>query len=130
MQNLKYSEEEFKIEAGAILGEHQQGAREPARFLNEKVRETIFQKHPYGHTAIGYEADVRAMPQGYAYSKTFYDRYYRPENTVVGGVGAFDHAKATSLIRQYYGGWRRGYQPPAIVAEPPQTAARRGTVSY
>jgi zinc protease len=129
-QNLKYSEDLFKTEAGAVLGEYQQGAREPARFLNEKVRETIFLKHPYGHTAIGYEADVRAMPQGYAYSKTFYDRYYRPENTIVVVAGDFDTAKVTSLLRAHYGGWRRGYQPPAIVAEPPQAEPRRKTVPY
>ena len=130
MQNLKYSEEEFKIEAGAILGEHQQGAREPARVLNEKVRETIFLKHPYGHTTIGYEADVRAMPQAYAYSKAFYDHFYRPENTVVIIAGDFDFEKAKGLIRTHYGGWRRGYQPAAIVPEPPQTAPRRQAVAY
>jgi zinc protease len=129
-QNLKYSEDLFKTEAGAVLGEHQQGAREPARVLNEKVRETVFLRHPYGHTAIGYEADVRAMPQGYAYSKTFYERYYRPENTIVIVAGDFDSATATSLLRKYYGGWRRGYQAPAITAEPPQTAPRRKTVDY
>ncbi|HZI79454.1 MAG TPA: pitrilysin family protein [Vicinamibacterales bacterium] len=130
MQRLKYSEEEFKIEAGAILGEHQQGAREPARVLNEKVRETIFLKHPYGHTTIGYEADVRAMPQGYAYSKAFYDHFYRPENTVVIIAGDFDVEKAKGLIRTHYGGWSRGYQPAAIAAEPPQTAPRRQAVTY
>jgi zinc protease len=129
-QNLKYSEDLFKTEAGAVLGEYQQGAREPARFLNEKVRQTIFREHPYGHTAIGYEVDVRAMPQGYAYSKTFYDRYYRPENTIVVVAGDFDSAKTASLIRRYYGGWRRGYQAPAITAEPAQTAPRRRTVPY
>ena len=33
--NLKYAEPDSKTEAGAILGEYQQGAREPQRFLNE-----------------------------------------------------------------------------------------------
>ena len=130
MQHLTYTEEEFKIEAGAILGEHQQGAREPARFLNEKVRETVFLRHPYGHTTIGYEADVRAMPQGYAYSKAFYDRFYRPENTVVVIAGDFDAERAKGLIRTHYGGWRRGYQAAAILAEPPQSAPRRQSVTY
>src|SRR5690349_1437726 len=41
-QNLSYAEPDFRTEAGAILGEYQQGAREPARFLNEKVREVAF----------------------------------------------------------------------------------------
>jgi zinc protease len=129
-RNLKYSEADFRTEAGAILGEYQQGAREPARFLNEKVRETAFDKHTYRHTTIGFEADVRAMPEAYEYSKSFYQRFYRPENVVIVIAGDFDMAKAKALIRQYYGPWKPGYQAPAIEPEPKQTAPRERTVTY
>ena len=128
--NLKYSEADFRTEAGAILGEYQQGALEPARFLNEKVRETAFQKHPYRHTTIGFEEDVRAMPNAYEYSKSFYERFYRPENVVIVIAGDFDFAKAKSLIEQYYSPWNPGYKPPAIEAEPVQTEPRERTVTY
>jgi zinc protease len=129
-QNLKYSEADFRTEAGAILGEYQQGAREPQRFLNEKVRETAFLKHTYRHTTIGFEADVRAMPQAYEYSKSFYERFYRPENVVLVVAGDFDTEKTKALVRKYYAGWKAGYKPPAIEAEPPQTAPRDTTVKY
>jgi len=129
-QNLKYSEADFRTEAGAILGEYQQGARDPQRFLNEKVREAVFQKHTYRHTTIGFEADVRAMPQAYEYSKSFYERFYRPENIVLVIAGDFDTAKAKALVAKYYGGWKPGYKPPPIEAEPPQTAPRDLTVKY
>ena len=128
--NLRYSEADFKTEAGAILGEYQNGAREPQRWLDERVRQTAFDKHTYRHTTIGYEADVRAMPQAYEYSKTFYQRYYRPENSVLVIAGDFDQAKATALIRKYYGGWKPGYKAPAIEPEPAQTAPREQTVKY
>jgi zinc protease len=129
-QNLKYSEADFRTEAGSILGEYQNGAREPQRWLNEKVRETAFQKHTYAHTVIGYEADIRAMPQGYEYSKAFYQRFYRPENVVLVIAGEFDTAKAKTLIGKYYGAWKPGYKPPAIQPEPPQAAPREKTVKY
>ena len=129
-QNLKYSEADFRTEAGAILGEYQQGARDPQRFLNEKVREAVFQKHTYRHTTIGFEADVRAMPQAYEYSQSFYERFYRPENVVLVIAGDFDTAIAKPLIAKYYGGWKPGYKAPAIEAEPPQTAPRDETVKY
>ena len=128
--NLKYSEADFRTEAGAILGEYQQGAREPARFLNEKVRETAFEKHTYRHTTIGFEQDVRAMPNAYEYSKGFYERFYRPGNVVIVVAGDFDSAKAKSLIHEYYADWKPGYKPPAIEAEPVQTAPRERTVTY
>lgn len=128
--NLKYSEPDFRTEAGAILGEYQQGAREPARWLNEKVRETAFEKHTYRHTTIGFEEDVRAMPNAYEYSKSFYERFYRPENVVIAIAGDFDFAKAKSLIQKYYSSWTPGYKAPAIEAEPAQPAPRERTVKY
>ena len=129
-QNLKYSEPDFRTEAGAILGEYQQGAREPQRFLGEKIREAAFTKHTYRHTTIGFEADVRAMPNAYEYSKSFYQRFYRPENVVLVVAGDFDVAQAKGLVRKYYGGWKRGYVAPPIEAEPAQAAPRDLTVKY
>ena len=128
--NLRYAEPDFKTEAGAILGEYQQGAREPQRWLNERVREAAFDKHTYRHTTIGYEADVRAMPQAYDYSKSFFQRFYRPENVVVLIVGDFETAKAKALVRKYYAGWKPGYKQPAIEPEPAQGAPREQTVKY
>jgi zinc protease len=128
--NLKYSEPDFRTEAGAILGEYQQGAREPARWLNEKVREVAFEEHTYRHTTIGFEEDVRAMPNAYEYSTSFYERFYRPENVVVVIAGDFDFAKTKALIETYYSGWKPGYQAPKIAEEPEQTAPRERTVQY
>jgi zinc protease len=129
-QNLKYAEPDFRTEAGAILGEYQNGAREPSRWLNEKVREAAFKKHTYAHTVIGYETDVRAMPQAYEYSKSFYQRFYRPENVVLVIAGDFDMEKTKALVRKYYAGWKPGYKAPAIEPEPPQTAPRDVTAKY
>jgi zinc protease len=129
-QNLKYSESDFRTEAGAILGEYQQGALTPGRWLDEKVREVAFLEHTYRHTTIGFEADIRAMPEGYDYSRSFYQRFYRPENVILVIAGDFDRDEAKRLIRQHYGGWQPGYEPPAITPEPPQTAPRTLTVHY
>jgi len=129
-QNLAYSEPDFRTEAGAILGEYQQGAYSSFSMLDRTVRETIFNTHTYRHQVIGFEADVRAMPEQYQYSLDFFKRFYRPENVVVVVVGDFDFAQAEALIRQYYAGWAPGYQAPAVPAEPEQTAPRTASVEY
>lgn len=129
-QNLSYDEPSFRTEAGAILGEYQQGAYSAFSILDRAVRETIFTKHTYRHQTIGFEADVRAMPEQYQYSLEFFRRFYRPENVVIVVVGDFDFARAESLIRQYYSGWTPGYEAPRVVAEPEQTAARTAAVTY
>jgi zinc protease len=35
-----------------------------------------------------------------------------------------------ALVRKYYGGWEKGYTPPAIVPEPPQRAERTAEISF
>ncbi|UCD24947.1 MAG: insulinase family protein [Gemmatimonadota bacterium] len=129
-RNLNYDEPGFRTEAGAILGEYMQGALSPGRWLDERVRSLAYDRHTYGHTTIGYEADVRAMPEGYDYSLSFYRRFYRPENVVLVLSGDFDYDEAEQLIRQHYDAWEAGYVPPNITAEPRQRGTRRQTVRY
>jgi zinc protease len=129
-RNLRYSEADFRTEAGAILGEYQQSKLSPFNYLNEAVRATAYDVHTYGHTTIGYEDDIRAMPEGYDYSLSFYQRFYRPENVVLVIAGDFDTDRAKRLVEEYYGGWEPGYVPPKIVPEPEQLAARDTVVAY
>jgi zinc protease len=89
-----------------------------------------FERHPYGHTTLGYERDIAIMPTLYDYSRTFFKRYYRPENTVLFIAGDVTPAKTFSLAEKHYAGWERGYVPPQIVTEPEQTAERRIEVGY
>ncbi len=128
--NLDYSEPDFRIEAGAILGEFNQGRANPYLTLFEKIRQTAFDQHTYRHLTIGLEADVRAMPQGYEYSRSFFRRYYRPENCVLLLVGDFDDAGAEALVRKYYSSWKPGYVAPKIQPEPEQTAPREASVEF
>ena len=51
--NLKYSEDGFKTEAGAVLGEQQQSKFSPYQFLEENIRLAAYDKHTYRHTTIG-----------------------------------------------------------------------------
>jgi zinc protease len=129
-QHLSYDEPAFQTEAGAVYGEYRKSITNPLGLLDEKLRELAFDVHTYKHTTIGFERDIKAMPQGYAYSLAFFDRFYRPDNTILLVVGAIDPERTLALIRRYYGDWKPGYVAPRIPAEPPQTKERTGTVAY
>ena len=118
--NLKYSEEDFKTESGAILGEYNKNFSNPFQTIEEKMREAAFQVHTYKHTTIGFLKDIQDMPNQYAYSLKFFDRWYRPENCVVVVVGDFNQDKLIALAKQYYGGWKRGTYTLDIPPEPSQ----------
>jgi zinc protease len=94
------------------------------------MQDLAYDVHTYKHTTIGFEKDIKAMPEGYNYSISFFQRFYRPDNVVIIVTGDIDPAKTLSLIQEYYGSWKPGYVSPAIIPEPPQTAERTAEVSY
>lgn len=128
--NLKYTEEQFKTEAGAILGEYNKSASSPLLSLYEKLQDLAFTTHTYKHTTIGFLKDILDMPNQYDYSLQFFDRYYRPENCAIVVVGDFDQKKLIDLVKKYYGGWKRGNYKPEIPVEPPQTEERIGHIEW
>jgi zinc protease len=128
--NLNYTEAQFRTEAGAILGEFSQGRANPYSHLAEKIMDTAFDQHTYKHTTIGFEKDVRNMPEGYQYSVEFYRRFYRPENCVLLVAGDFDFKQAEQLIRKYYSAWKGGYKAAQIKPEPPQISPKTAKIDF
>lgn len=129
-QHLSYDEGQFKTESGAVYGEYRKGRTSPFEVLFEALQDTAFDSHTYKHTTIGFEADIKAMPEHYDYSKGFFQRFYRPENVIVVVAGDFDPARTLALIEKAYGGWARGYQAPDVKPEPVQTQQRRVDVPF
>jgi zinc protease len=129
-QRLRYSEDDFRTEAGAILGEYNLNFSNPVSLLRERLYDLAYTAHPYKHTTIGLLDDIREMPNHYDYSLQFYDRYYRPENCIVVVVGDFDGAELERLAAEYYGEWERGDFEPEIPPEPAQTEARSARVTW
>lgn len=129
-QNLFYEKPEFQTEAGAVYGEYRKSITSPFSLLNEKIQDLAYDVHTYKHTTIGFEADIKAMPEAYDYSKTFFQRFYRPDNVVLIITGDIDPKKIITMVTNYYGGWTKGYEAPKIIPEPPQTKERTSEISY
>src|SRR5208337_2025139 len=115
---------------GAVYGEYRKGRTSPFEVLDEALRDRAFDVHTYKHTVIGFEKDVAAMPTMYDYSKSFFARFYRPENVVIVVAGDLDPAKTLAHITKAYGGWKPGYVAPKVEPEPTHNAERRIEVKY
>lgn len=127
---LKYPEDTYKTETLAVLGEYNKNSAEPRSKMNEVLRENAFKQHTYGHTTMGYIADIKDMPNQYDYSLQFFKRFYRPEYTTILLVGDVTRDRALQLTKQYFGNWERGNHVSKIPAEPPQTEPREATVEW
>jgi zinc protease len=128
--NLKYSVEDFKTEAGAILGEYNKNYSNPFQAIFEKLRETAYQTHTYKHTTMGFLKDIVDMPNQYDYSLKFFDRWYRPEHCVLVVVGDVRHDRLVALARKYYGNWKRGSYTLDVPLDPPQTEEKQVVIPW
>ena len=129
-RNLKYDQASFEKEARAVLGEYNKGSSDPMQKMAEALYDHAFAVHSYKHTTIGFVRDIEDMPHQFAYSRQFFDRYYRPDNVillVVGDVGADEVFK---LVEKAYGPWSKGPSRPSVPVEPPQTREQRVTVPW
>jgi zinc protease len=92
--------------------------------------ETFFQmaflKHPYAWTAAGFIEDLDALTPDDL--KTFYDRYYQPNNAALIIVGDVSADEARAAAEKHFAPIPRGKAPPRpadAAAEPAQTQTRR-----
>ncbi|MDH5500395.1 MAG: insulinase family protein [Gammaproteobacteria bacterium] len=118
-QNLQYSEEDFRTEALAVKGEYLKNFSDPSSKAYERIRALAFKDHTYRHTTMGFIEDIEMMPDQIEYSKTFFDRWYRPEKTALILVGDVDPEASFDLVKKYFGSWKRGKYTAEIPAEPP-----------
>lgn len=117
--NLEYGESEFKTEARAVLGEYNKNSANPLQKLWEVTKDAAFTVHPYKHTTMGFLKDIEAMPEQFAYSKTFFDRWYRPEYTTIIVAGDVEPRATFALVEKYFKNWKRGSYKAQIPSEPP-----------
>jgi zinc protease len=128
--NLRYSEEDFRTEARAILGEYNKSAADPLTKLIEVQRDTAYTTHTYKHTTMGFLRDIEAMPEQFAYSRQFFDRWYRPEYTTILVAGDVQPGPGRELVERYWGSWERGTFTAKIPAEPMPPAAVAAHVQW
>jgi len=129
-QNLKYAEEAFKTETRAVLGEYNKNSSNPFYKVEEAMQDAAFSRHTYKHTGMGFLRDIEDMPNQYPYSLAFFDRWYRPEYTILSVTGDVDRAATLAMVQRYFGGWKRGGYKADIPAEPPQTEPKTTHVNW
>jgi zinc protease len=129
-QHLEYAPAAFRTETLAVLGEYNKNSANPVSKLFEVVRDTAFDHHTYKHTTMGFLRDIEDMPNQFDYSRTFFERYYRPEYVTLVVAGDVTPEATRGLVEKYWGEWKHGSYQAAIPQEPPQTGSRTNHVDW
>lgn len=128
--NLEYQEPEFRTEALAVLGEYNKNSANPTEKMYEVLQDTAYDTHTYEHTTMGFLEDIEKFPEGYEYSWTFFNRFYRPEYATLLLVGDVQPETAFASVEKYFGDWKRGDYVADLPVEPKQTAPRKAHIDW
>ncbi len=129
-QNLTYSEEQFRTEAQAVKGEYLKNYSNPIQKASERLRDISYDVHPYKHTTMGFFKDIEDMPNQMAYSREFFERWYRPEYSSIIVVGDIEIESTLASIERHWGGWKPGSYKSEIPQEPARAGARYEHVKW
>jgi zinc protease len=69
---------------------------------------------------MGFFEDIVDMPNQYDYSRTFFNRFYRPEYSTIVVVGDVKPEQIKKLAVKYFGDWEKGNFIPKVPIEPDQ----------
>ncbi len=129
-QNLEYSEDVFKTESRAVLGEYNKNFSNPDQKAYEALADLAFDTHTYKHTTMGFLKDIQRMPQEYKYSREFFRKYYTPDNVLLIVVGDVDVADVHQKVAAAFSGWKGTRQKTSVEDEGPLKAERKKVVPW
>ncbi len=115
MRHLNLDSKEFAQEIKVVMEERRlRTDDQPQSLLYEQALAVALQAHPYRVPVIGWMNDLESMNVGDA--RTWYTRWYVPNNALVVIVGDVDHQEVFKLAEKYYG----ALAPRALPARKPQ----------
>jgi len=101
MQGLNADAKDWDQERGAIEQEVAQDLSSPNYVMFQKLREIVFAGTPYEHDALGTRPSFDKTTA--ADLKTFYDKWYAPNNAILVVAGDMDLQATLGKIRTLFG---------------------------
>jgi zinc protease len=96
MVNTRIEKALLDTEMTVVRNEFESGENSPDNILMQRVLETAFLWHNYGHLPIGNRSDIERVP--IERLAAFYQKFYQPDNAILVVAGRFDEAKTLEWI--------------------------------
>ncbi|PLX75977.1 MAG: peptidase M16 [Azoarcus sp.] len=127
MRNLVITDDEFARERAVVQEERRlRTDDQPRALVYEQLMSTSFQAHPYRRPVIGWMSDLEAMKAEDA--RTWYRRWYAPNNAYLVVVGDVDHKSVFEMAREHYGKIKANPLPERRISTEPEQQGHRSAV--
>jgi zinc protease len=119
-----FPQDEIDRRKQAIIASIKASEENPGEIAQKRFQESLYPKSPFGRPVEGTEASVKMIPR--ASLTSFYDRYYRPNRTIMAVVGDITHEEIAKAIEHAFRGWPKGEAPGKPLV--PSTLGSRQTI--
>jgi len=93
----------------------------PRYLADKEFRKRLYGEHPYARTVTGEPTDIESLQ--IEDLKVWWDRFVRPERSVLIFAGDVEYARAAALAETVLGDWRKDTSQPAVEPADIPTAA-------
>jgi zinc protease len=101
-----FPEEEIERQKQSVVAALKAREEDPGDVAERKFAQALFPNSPYGRPVEGTESSVRALSQRNL--RDFYDRYYRPNRTIMAVVGDVSPEEITEALNAAFRPWQKG----------------------
>lgn len=126
-----FPEMEVELERRLTLQGIRSQQEQPFTIAFDKLRQAMYQNHPYAMSALGTQETVTNLRQEDL--QEFHQTHFRPDNVVISLAGRVSEKDAIAMIEEVFGDWQKPTIPlptlnyPTLVSQPYPTMTAKQT---
>jgi zinc protease len=109
-----FPQEEIDRQKQSIIASIRAREENPGDIAQRRFAAALYPQSPYGRPVEGSEASVKGLEQQSL--RAFYERYYRPNRTILSVVGDISHQEIARALNEAFRSWPKGEPATAPVA--------------
>ena len=109
-----FPQEEIDRQKQSIIASIKAREESPGDIAQRRFAAALYPQSPYGRPVEGSEASVKGLEQQSL--RAFYERYYRPNRTILSVVGDISHQEIARALNEAFRSWPKGEPATAPVA--------------
>jgi zinc protease len=109
-----FPQEEIDRQKQAIIASIKAREENPGDIAQKRFAAALYPQSPYGRPVEGSEASVKGLEQQSL--RAFYERYYRPNGTILSVVGDVSHQEIAQALNEAFRSWTKGEPATSPVA--------------